>query len=150
MSRIPPPVYVVAGLLAQRLLAPERTAGPLRKAAATAIAAGSVGLAGSANVAFRKHATTVNPLEPSQASAIVTDGPFRFTRNPMYVGMAGLLTAHALARGGVLPLLPAAAFVAVMDRTQIPAEETALAEKFAGEYEDYLLHVPRWLGPPRT
>lgn len=149
MLRIPPPVYVVAGLVAQRLLASDRPAGPLRKAAATALAAGSVGLAAGANVAFRKHATTVNPLEPGRASAVVTDGPFRFTRNPMYVGMAGLLTAHGLARGGVLSLLPAAAFVAVMDRTQIPAEEAALAEKFGGVYEDYLHHVPRWVGPPR-
>lgn len=149
MPRIPPPVYLVAGLVTQRALMPEARAGRVRTTAAAALAAGSVGLLASADVAFHRHATTISPLDPAKASAIVTDGPFRFTRNPMYVGMAGLLAAHAVRRGGLLPLLPVAAFVGVIDRLQIAAEEKALADKFAGEYEAYLNRVPRWLGPPR-
>ena len=76
---------------------------------------------------------------------LVTDGPNALTRNPMYVGMAGVLTAHALVRRGWLPVLPLAAFVAVIDRTQIRPEEAALRELFGEKYDAYCARVPRWL-----
>ena len=117
--------------------------------AAGAIAAGSGYLASSAVRAFGREHTTVNPLEPERATAVVTEGPFRYTRNPMYVGMAGLLTAHAVLRGGLLPLAPVAAFVAVIDRLQIPAEEQAMSSTFGPAYDSYRSSTPRWLGPPR-
>ena len=64
----------------------------------------------------------------------------------MYVGMAGVLAAHALWRGpaAALPLL---AWVAVIDRLQIPPEEASMAELFGGQYAAYRDAVPRWLGP---
>jgi protein-S-isoprenylcysteine O-methyltransferase Ste14 len=149
MPKVPPPVYVAVGLAAQHLLAPRRRPTPVRSVAAGAVAAGSVYVAVSAVRAFSRKHTTVNPLEPERSTAVVTDGPFRYTRNPMYVSMAGVLTAHALLRGGWLPLVPAAAFVAVMDRIQIPAEEHALSWSFGQTYDDYLATTPRWLGLPR-
>ncbi|NYJ00187.1 protein-S-isoprenylcysteine O-methyltransferase Ste14 [Nocardioides thalensis] len=148
MPVVPPPLYAVAGGIAQHLLAPEKDAGALRKAAAGAVAAGSVALLAGADLAFIKHKTTVNPLEPDRATALVDGGPFRLTRNPMYVGMAGLLAAHAIHRGGWLTPLPVAAFVAVIDRTQIPAEEAAMRANFGAAYDDYRAAVPRWLRLP--
>lgn len=65
----------------------------------------------------------------------------------MYVGMAGLLFAHAVGRRSWLALVPLVGYVVVMDRTQIPAEENALREKFGADYDDYALRVPRWLNP---
>ena len=89
--------------------------------------------------------TTVDPLRPARASGLVTSGPNRVTRNPMYVGMAGALVAHALIRGGWATVLPVAAFVAVIDRVQIRPEEAALRELFGEEYDAYCRRVRRWL-----
>ncbi|MFE7223837.1 methyltransferase family protein [Nocardioides sp. NPDC057577] len=150
MPKVPPPVYVAAGLAAQHLLAPSRRPTVVRSVAAGLLAAGSVYVAGGAARAFKHKDTTFNPLEPEGATAVVTDGPFRYTRNPMYVGMAGLLAAHAVLRGGWLPLVPVAAFVAVIDRTQIPAEEHALSWSFGEAYDSYRAATPRWLGSPRS
>ncbi len=79
----------------------------------------------------------------------MTDGPNALTRNPMYVGMAGVLTAHAIARGGWLTALPVAGFVALIDRVQVRPEEQALRGLFGDEYAAYCARVPRWLGLPR-
>ncbi len=145
--RIPPPLIALAAAAGQRLLTPEATApGAARKAAAAATAAASVGLLASAAQGFRASGTTVDPLRPERASALVSSGPFALTRNPMYVGMAGLLAAHAVLRGSPMALLPAAAFVAVIDRVQIPPEEAAMTTLFGAEYEAYRSAVPRWIG----
>lgn len=114
-------------------------------AAAGAVAAASAALAGAAAQQFRRHGTTVDPFEPERASALVTTGANAVTRNPMYVGMAGLLVANALRRGSWTSLLPAAAFVLVIDRVQIAAEEAVLVDRFGVDYETYLAAVPRWL-----
>lgn len=149
MPVVPPPVFALAAGIAQHLLAPDRAVGVPRKVAAATIAAASIGLDLSAMTAFRKHHTTVNPLDPSKASAVVSGGAYQFTRNPMYVGLAGLLTAHAVRRGGLLTLLPVAAFVVLVDRLQVPAEEAAMERNFGEEYTAYRARVPRWLGVVR-
>ena len=100
---------------------------------------------GTAASAFRRHQTTVHPLHPEQASHLVAEGPFSFTRNPMYVGMAGVLAAHAILRGGITTWLPVAGFVAFIDRAQIQPEERALHALFGEEYDAYVRSVPRWL-----
>lgn len=145
MPVVPPPVYAVAGLLAQRVLAGNGRADVVRKLAAATVAAAGAALAGGSAQRFRADGTTVEPFHPERASALVTSGPNALTRNPMYVGMAGLLAAHALLRGGWLPVLPVAAFVAVIDLAQIRPEEAALRELFGQEYDDYCARVPRWL-----
>lgn len=64
----------------------------------------------------------------------------------MYVGMAGGLLAHAIWRGNLGAAVPFAGFVALMDRSQIPAEERAMRVRFGDEFERYAARVPRWLG----
>ena len=108
-------------------------------------AAASVALAGASAAQFRRSGTTVEPFDPSRSTALVTSGVNQVTRNPMYVGMAGLLVANALRRGSVVGLVPVAGFVAVMNMFQVAAEERALREKFGADYEDYCSSVPRWL-----
>jgi protein-S-isoprenylcysteine O-methyltransferase Ste14 len=103
-------------------------------------------MAGGAASRFRAQHTTVEPFDPSKASSLVVTGPNALTRNPMYVGMAGLLVANALRRGSWSGVLPIAAFVGVIDRFQIAAEERALAERFGDDYAAYRVNVPRWLG----
>ncbi len=143
---IPPPVFLAAAAVLQRLLA--RRAGPpprWRRFASAALALVSLVLPATAALTFRTRRTTVSPLDPSAASTLVTDGPNAVTRNPMYLGMAGLLSAHAMHRGSWLAVIPVAGFMAVIDRLQIPAEERALAERFGPAYVAYCARVPRWL-----
>jgi protein-S-isoprenylcysteine O-methyltransferase Ste14 len=101
---------------------------------------------GSAVQQFRSSGTTVDPIHPERASALVTGGPFTITRNPMYVGMAGLLTAHMVLRGSAKALPPLAAFITVIDRVQIPPEEVAMTGLFGADYAVYRERVPKWLG----
>lgn len=145
--RIPPPIIGVAAAVAQRAITQDvPTPTAARRATAALTATSSLALMGSALRQFRVRGTTVDPLRPERASALVTSGPFAVTRNPMYVGMAGVLVAHAVLRGSWSALVPAAAFVAVMDRVQIPPEEAAMSALFRGDYESYRAQVPRWVG----
>ena len=143
--RIPPPVLMLAAGLVQRVLSPSSERSRSRTAVAAALAAGSATLAGAASVRFQRSGTTVQPFWPERSSTLVTTGPNARTRNPMYVGMAGLLVAHAVHRGSWRALAPAAVFVAVIDRYQIRFEERALATTFDTDYAHYCAAVPRWL-----
>lgn len=148
MMRVPPPLVAVAAALAQRALTgatAKPTAG--RAGLATAVGVASMSLAGAAASQFRRRGTTVDPIHPDHVSVLVTTGPNSISRNPMYVGMAGLLTANAMWRGSWAALVPVAGFVVLIDRFQIDAEESALLEKFGTEYESYRAASPRWIGP---
>lgn len=147
VMRPPPPLVALAAALTQSLLSkgahPPR---PLRATAAATTATASGMLAAAAAGQFRRQETTLEPFDPAQASALVTTGPNSVTRNPMYVGLAGLLVANALRLGSWRALLPVAAFTLVIDRLQIAAEESALLANFGADYEAYRARVPRWLG----
>lgn len=143
----PPAALAAAAVLTQRLLGASRPARPARTAAAGLLGAASAGLALAAVGGFCRTRTTVNPLEPGTATTLVTSGANAISRNPMYVGMTGLLVAHALLRGRWRALLPAAAYVVVLDRGQVAAEEAALRERFPVDYAAYAARVPRWVGP---
>ena len=146
MMRPPPPLLALAAALAQQgLTRGAPPASTLRRSAAAAVAATSVAMAGGAASRFRAQGTTVEPFDPSQASSLVVSGPNALTRNPMYVGLAGLLVANALRRRSLAAVLPVAAFVAYIDRFQVTAEERALGEKFGADYAAYCESVPRWL-----
>ena len=147
MPVLPPPLLAVGAAVVQRRLPGSPTPpGTGRRAVAAALTVASVALAGGAERAFRRHETTSLPFRPERASALVTTGSNAVTRNPMYVGMAGLLVAHAVWRGSWSALLPVAAFVGVIDRFQVEVEESALAGLFGVEYDAYRATVPRWLG----
>jgi protein-S-isoprenylcysteine O-methyltransferase Ste14 len=146
VTRVPPPVLALATVLVQRrLTGPKRPPGAARRAAVVALTAASVAIAGTASTQFRRRGTTVDPIHPEKAAILVTSGPNALTRNPMYVGMAGLVTAHTLWWGKWAAVVPAAAYVALIDRTQIAAEEVALSAKFGADYDAYRATAPRWL-----
>jgi protein-S-isoprenylcysteine O-methyltransferase Ste14 len=107
------------------------------------LAAGAIGIAGVR--AFRRARTTVDPLRPEKASALVTSGIYRRTRNPMYVALAIALLAWAVWLEHPLPLPGVAAFVAWINRFQIAPEERALRASFGPEFERYCNEVRRWL-----
>lgn len=94
---------------------------------------------------FRKHRTTVNPISPDAATALVTDGVYSITRNPMYVGMLLALLSLVFWLGDVSALAMVVTFYFLIDRNQIAVEERALLNKFGKAYQDYVERVPRWL-----
>jgi protein-S-isoprenylcysteine O-methyltransferase Ste14 len=96
-------------------------------------------------LAFRASRTTVNPLKPQRASALVTRGVYRVTRNPMYVGMCCLLLAWAVYLSALLPFAGPAVFVLYMTRFQIQPEEQVLGQLFGEQYLQYTARVRRWL-----
>jgi protein-S-isoprenylcysteine O-methyltransferase Ste14 len=75
----------------------------------------------------------------------VVSGPFRFTRNPMYLGLTSLLFAWATYLGSPLAVLGPVAFVLYITRFQIMPEEQAMAAKFGADYEAYRKTVRRWI-----
>jgi protein-S-isoprenylcysteine O-methyltransferase Ste14 len=93
---------------------------------------------------FRRAKTTVNPTTPAAASALVRTGVFRFTRNPMYLGLLLCLVAWAIFLSSVLALLSAPLFVVYMNRFQIAPEERALAALFGDSFAAYKRDVRRW------
>jgi len=102
-----------------------------------------VALAGVAS--FYRARTTVNPHKPGNASSLVTSGVYRFTRNPMYVGMLLVLIGWAVYQGGLLPLLVTLLFIPYMTRFQIVPEERVMLTMFDTEYERYRQRVRRWV-----
>lgn len=107
-----------------------------------------VALAGLATVvfAFRQFATRETTVEPfGTPTALVTSGPYRFTRNPMYLSMLLILIGIAVFVGSVPLLLAPAAFFAIINASQIPSEERRLLGLFGDEYANYRRRVRRWL-----
>ncbi len=148
-NRIPPPVVGVVVTLLMWLLARwlpiVRFAlpSPWLVGLAVALLGGVISVAGARE--FRRVKTTVDPLHPERASSIVTTGVFRFTRNPMYVGLALALVGLFLAFGGLSAAVGLPAFIGYITRFQIVPEERMLEAKFGGEYVAYRARVRRWL-----
>lgn len=112
-------------------------------AVALEIAGIAVAIAGV--VSFRRARTTVNPLKPDAASALVVSGVYRWTRNPMYLGVLLCLLGWVVWLGSVPALFVLPLFVAYMNRFQIIPEETALRARFGAEFEAYRARVRRWI-----
>ena len=102
-----------------------------------------VGLAGLWS--FHKAHTTIDPLNPSQATHFVSKGIYQLSRNPMYVGLACCLIAWAIWLSYLLTWIGIPLFIAYMTHFQIIPEERILKLKFGKEYENYCLKVRRWL-----
>ena len=98
----------------------------------------------SAARVFKQLETTINPMQPSQASKLAIIGPFKYTRNPMYLGMSIMLIGFGLIFGAKLTVCFVVMFVLYITVFQIIPEERAMQEKFT-DWKDYCLKVRRWL-----
>ena len=94
---------------------------------------------------FRKDNTTVNPLSPDQATKLVTDGIFKYTRNPMYLGMAFILGSISVFFNLLGGILLVALFCAYITRFQIIPEEKAMKDLFSHDFEKYTKSTRRWI-----
>ena len=94
---------------------------------------------------FRKAKTTATPLDPSKASALVTNNIYTLSRNPMYVGMLIILFAFFIKLGTFYNIIILILYVWYITTFQIKPEEKTLSKLFGKEYETYRKKVRRWL-----
>lgn len=93
---------------------------------------------------FRKYRTEIMPHKP--ATKLVTDGPFKYSRNPVYFGNVMIIMAGAAFTGSAWFLISAIIFVFAVTRLAIIREEQHLAALFGQEWEEYRARVRRWFG----
>jgi len=145
---VAPPPFIYAGALAAGLLANRRFRLPFlprrlaRSLGSLVIVGGFViGLMGFR--VMRRTGTNVDPYRP--ATAVVTEGPYRFTRNPMYVGFTLMYVGISASANALLPILLLPAVQQLMRRGVIEREERYLERKFGDEYLRYKARVRRWI-----
>ncbi len=94
---------------------------------------------------FRKDKTTVNPLSPEQATKLVTDGIFKYSRNPMYLGMAFILGSIAVFFNLIGGIILIALFCFYITKFQIIPEERAMSNLFSQDFDKYKQKTRRWI-----
>lgn len=150
--RFPPPLLFVLGFAAGWALDRVRplALGPgahdgspwTDPAGLTAVALG-LGVMGWALLTFRRARTAVYPNRP--ATRLVTGGPYRRSRNPMYVGLTAVYLGLALLAGTRWPVLLLPAVLLALTAGVIRREERYLASAFGPAYAEYCRRVRRWL-----
>ena len=99
----------------------------------------------SAIILFKKYQTTITPLNPSNATKLITDGIYKFSRNPMYLGLLLMLLGISIIlnlTGGIF-LIPL--FILYLNLFQVIPEENAMVDLFKNEFLDYKKNVRRWI-----
>jgi protein-S-isoprenylcysteine O-methyltransferase Ste14 len=142
-----PPVYLLASAVLMLLLhrwlpVVGLIYWPWRWLGLVPIAAG-VGLAIAGERAFARAGTAVLPFR--EPAAVVTSGPFAFTRNPMYLGMVACLIGWALLLGSLTPFLVVPLFFALIHHRFVLREEPFMAQRLGDAYIAYKSRVRRWL-----
>lgn len=100
----------------------------------------------SATKEFRKSETTVNPMKPETSTSLVTSGIFKYTRNPMYVGLTSILLASCFYFSSLLGIIVyVPLFILYITVFQIIPEEETMKGLFNDEYLDYCSKVRRWI-----
>jgi protein-S-isoprenylcysteine O-methyltransferase Ste14 len=144
---IPPPLYYAAGL-AGGMAIDAAAALPLGGRPATVVAGVLITVLGLALTAAGvaaviRHRTTIVPHHP--VATLLTGGPYRLSRNPMYTGLAVAYLGLALLLGSWWPLVLWPLVVVAVRRLVIRPEERYLAQRFGRTYSDYTSDVRRWL-----
>ena len=145
--RFPPPVFYALALLGGYLLNRRWPLpvgdGLFIKVLASALVLASAALAVSSIGTFRRSRTSIVPIRP--ATALVVAGPYRFTRNPMYVGLAALTVGLGLFMNSWWVILLLAPVLLLVQRFVIEREEQYLRRRFGKDYDDYMHRVRRWV-----
>lgn len=116
---------------------------PVRRGVALALIVGGLLLDGMAAGLFRLRGTAVEPWKPS--TVLINEGPYRYSRNPIYLGFAVTYVGLAIAMDSWVALLLLLPCLAVVDRFVIQREERYLSARFGADYDAYRARVRRWL-----
>ncbi len=143
---VPPPVWALIFMLigwgaGAVLAAPTVLRAPL--AGWPLLAAGAI-IAASGRLAFARAGTEVMPASKKN-TVLVTTGPFRWTRNPMYLGIITLLMGVALLVGTITVMIAVLVFFLFVNVVSIPFEEEKMERQFGDDYRAYKARVRRWL-----
>ncbi|MGI9438469.1 MAG: methyltransferase family protein [Parvibaculales bacterium] len=145
--KIYPPLMVLGGIITQLLIGYVAPVRPILDALWQYIGLGLMVLGFAiillAARGFRKNETTIIP--DGQPSALMENGLFAYSRNPIYVAMAVLLTGSGLAVGHIWALAIVPIFVLLVQRIWIVKEEENLEAEFGQIYRNYKMRVRRWL-----
>ncbi len=146
-KRVYPPAYLLLAVVLMsclHVLVPVRriVPGPYRFLGLVPLLAGVVVVLSIAAI-FRRAGTTIRPFEAS--STLLVRGVYRFTRNPIYLGMVCALLGVAMLAGTLTPFLVIPAFAYLIDRRFVRAEEAMLEQRFGSQYVEYKARVRRWL-----
>lgn len=143
--RIPPPIIFLLGFLAgmalDTVLGLARYEAPGFAGPSLMVLGAAVGFWGAAT--FHRHRTGILPHH--RATLVVTSGPYRFSRNPMYIGLSFVHIGTATMLGRLGPLLLLLPTLAALQYLVVAREERYLETKFGEEYRHYRARVRRWL-----
>ncbi len=103
-----------------------------------------IAIAGSGRFAFARAGTEVIPVSKKN-SVLVVSGPFKFTRNPMYLGMLVAMTGLAIVIGTVSVLVSVIVYFLFVNFISIPYEEAKMERQFGDDYRAYKRRVRRWI-----
>lgn len=147
IPKAPPPVFFLVAIIIMVLLNKYLPIGrwlyyPWRYLGIVLIVAGFILGAGSA-LFFRKLGT--NPRPGARATQVVTSGPFRFTRNPMYIALTTMLIGVAILLGSFSPLAVIPVFFLLVRNLFVLKEEKLMEQWFGESYLEYKKRTPRWL-----
>lgn len=147
--KIPPPLValITAFLmgLVSRIFAPFALPSYPRMMFAAVLVVSGIAIARAGLVAFRRAGTTSDPTQPGKSSFLVRGGIYRFSRNPMYLGVLLVLVGWAVFLPDVLAFAVLPLFVLYLTWFQILPEERALSSRFGAEFVDYASKVRRWV-----
>ena len=96
-------------------------------------------------ILFKKYQTTITPLNPFNATKLMTDGIYKFSRNPMYLGLLLMLVGISTILNPIGGFFLIPLFVLYLNLFQIIPEENAMADLFKDEFLDYKKNVRRWI-----
>ena len=94
---------------------------------------------------FRETKTTISPLKLNKTSSLVSNGIYRYTRNPMYLGLLLMLFSSDLFLKNFISFLILPLFILSITKNQILPEEEALENIFGEKYKNYKKKVRRWI-----
>ena len=99
----------------------------------------------SAIILFKKYKTTITPLKPSRATKLIVNGVYKFSRNPMYLGLLLVLIGVSIMLNPIGGIFFIPLFILYLNYFQIIPEENAMIQLFKGEFLKYKRNVRRWI-----
>ena len=148
-NKIPPPAVLIVCLVLMWLISRETTSleidSEIKLLTSSFMFLLGVSIAVAGIVSFRKAKTTVNPLKPEEASHLVVAGIFKYTRNPMYLGMLCVAIGMVIKLANLWAAVMVLVFFFYISRYQITPEERAMQKLFGDQFSDYTKRVRRWL-----
>lgn len=143
---IPPPVFLACAVTGWVLPGPVWSPLLVRLALASVPLLVGLGFLAAARAAYARHGSEIHTFATPRG--LVTTGPFRFSRNPMYLGFVLLLAGSSIAAGTLAAWPPMLLFLALCLTWYIPFEERQARATFGDAYVRWADRTPRWLGAP--